>query len=127
MFPGGDPTLKQFFVTITLKDREGNILDQKQERFGKAFEEVMRGPIPRPFINGGTTRHIPFTLEAAPGTVPHLLEASVSYALIPDPGNDLKEKYLATLAKARRWQRLHFSELGNAFSSGFLTAGASAA
>lgn len=100
-FPGGDPTLKQFFVTITLKDSKGNILVQKVERFGKAFEELMRGPIPRPFINGGTTRHIPFSLEAPSGTVPHLLEASVSYALIPEPDKALKEKYLATLANEK--------------------------
>ena len=96
-FPGGDPVLKQFFVTMTLKDKQGNILDQKQERFGKTFEEILRGPIPRPFINGGTTRHVPFNLRAKPGTVPHLLEASVSYALIPDPEKSLQDKYLGTL------------------------------
>ena len=97
-FPGGDPVLKQFFVTVTLKDKSGTILDQKQERFGKAFEELLRGPIPRPFVNGGTTRHIPFHLQAKPGTIPHLLEASVSYALIPEPGTVILDKYLATLA-----------------------------
>ena len=100
-FPGGDPVLKQFFVTVTLKDKHGNILDQEQKRFGKTFEELLRGPIPRPFVNGGTTRHVPFHLEAKPGSVPYLLEASVSYALIPEPGKSLKEKYLATLANEK--------------------------
>lgn len=100
-FPGGDPVLKQFFVTVTLKDRNGHVLDQYTERFGKTFEELLRGPIPQPLIKGGTTQHIPFSLKAKAGSEPHLLEASVSYALIPDPGRDLQDKYLSTLKNER--------------------------
>jgi hypothetical protein len=97
-FPGGDPVLKQFFVTIILKDQGGNILDQSQERFGKTFDELLRGPIPRPLVNGGTTRHIAFRLKAPQDAEGLLLEASVSYALIPEPTQELKSQYLDTLS-----------------------------
>ena len=97
-FPGGDPVLKQFFVTVVLKTADGQIFDQYQERFGKTFEELLRGPIPRPLINGGTTRHIPFSLKTPQNTEGLVLEAVVSYALIPDPTPELKAAYLATLS-----------------------------
>jgi hypothetical protein len=96
-FPGGDPVLKQFFVTITLKDKNGHIIDEHQERFGRTFEELLRGPIPRPFVNGGTTRHIPFTLKASQDLEGFLIEASVSYSLIPEPSKELTTQFLATL------------------------------
>ena len=96
-FPGGDPVLKQFFVTVTLKSADGQVVDQYTERFGKTFEELLRGPIPRPLVNGGTTRHIPFSLKAPQDTQGLLIEAALSYALIPEPTGELKEAYLATL------------------------------
>ena len=98
-FPGGDPVLKQFFVTVVLKTADGKIFDQYHERFGKTFEELLRGPIPRPLINGGTTRHIPFSLNVPPDAKGLVLEAVVSYALIPEPTPELKSAYLATLPK----------------------------
>ena len=97
MFPGGDPTLKQFFVTVILKTADGEILDQYQERFGKNFEELLRGPIPRPLVNGGTTRHIPFSLKNPQKAKGLVLEAVLSYALIPEPTSELQDSYLATL------------------------------
>ncbi len=97
-FPGGDPVLKQFNVTITLKDKNGQVIDQSRERFGSPFEELLRGPIPRPFVNGGTTRHIPFTLKAPHNVEGFLIEASVSYSLIPEPSKELTMKFLETLA-----------------------------
>ena len=97
-FPGGDPVLKQFHVTITLKAENGQVLDQYQERFGRTFEELLHGPIPRPFVNGGTTRHIPFTLKAPPDSTGLLIEASVSYSLIPEPSKELTTRFLETLA-----------------------------
>ena len=97
-FPGGDPVLKQFYVTITLKNTDGQVIDQYQERFGRTFEELLRGPIPRPFVNGGTTRHIPFTLKVPQDSEAFLLEASVSYSLIPEPSKDLATKFLESLA-----------------------------
>jgi hypothetical protein len=96
-FPGGDPVLKQFFVTVMLKTKAGEIVDQYEERFGKTFEELLRGPIPRPLVNGGTTRHIPFSLKSPSDTKGLVLEAVVSYALIPKPTAELKAAYLATL------------------------------
>ncbi len=96
-FPGGDPVLKQFFVTVMLKTADGHVVGQYQERFGKTFEEVLRGPIPRPFVNGGTTRHIPFSLKVPQDANGLVLEAVVSYALIPEPTPGLKDAYLATL------------------------------
>jgi hypothetical protein len=97
MFPGGDPVLKQFFVTIMLKTADGEIVDQYEERFGKNFEELLRGPIPRPWVNGGTTRHIPFSLKNPQEAKGLVLEAVLSYALIPEPTPGLKDSYLATL------------------------------
>ena len=97
-FPGGDSVLKQFFVTVVLKTADGKIVDQSQERFGKTFEELLRGPIPRPLINGGTTRHIPFSLKTPQDAKGLVLEAVVSYALIPEPTPELKAAYLATLS-----------------------------
>jgi hypothetical protein len=96
-FPGGDPVLKQFFVTVTLKSANGQVVDQYEERFGTPFEELLRGPIPRPLVNGGTTRHIPFSLKNTKNTKGLVLEAALSYALIPVPAEGLKDAYLATL------------------------------
>ena len=96
-FPGGDPVLKQFFVTVMLKTADGQVVGQYEERFGKTFEELLRGPIPRPFVNGGTTRHIPFSLKVPQDANGLVLEAVVSYALIPEPTPGLKDAYLATL------------------------------
>ena len=98
MFPGGDPVLKQFYVTITLKEKNGQVLDQYQERFGRTFEELLRGPIPQPFVNGGTTRHIPFSLKTPQDSEGFLIEASVSYSLIPEPSKELTMQFLKTLA-----------------------------
>jgi hypothetical protein len=97
-FPGGDPVLKQFYVTITLKDKNRQIVDEYQEQFGRTFEDLLRGPIPRPFVNGGTTRHIPFTLKAPQDSESLLIEASVSYSLIPVPSKELTTQFLETLA-----------------------------
>ncbi len=100
-FPGGDPVLKQFFVTVTLKSADGQIIDDYEERFGKTFEELLRGPIPRPLVNGGTTRHIPFSLNAPQDAKGLVLEATLNYALIPEPTEELKKAYLATLASEK--------------------------
>ncbi|HBP86621.1 MAG TPA: multiheme c-type cytochrome [Nitrospirales bacterium] len=97
-FPGGDPVLKQFYVKITLKNSNGQVLDQYQERFGRTFEELLRGPIPRPFVNGGITRHVPFSLKVPQDSDAVLIEASVSYSLIPEPSKDLTKKFLESLA-----------------------------
>lgn len=97
-FPDGDPVLKQFFLSITIKDAQGHILAEETKHFGLPYEKILRGPIPDPFIKGGNTRRVPFsqTLPAGGGE-PSTIEAVLSYALIPEPEPELKAKYLATL------------------------------
>lgn len=96
-FPDGDPVLKQFVVTITVKNAQGQELAREQKRFGLPYEQIMRGPIPEPLVRGGTTKRVPFTLAVPAGAAPATVEALLSYALIPEPSPELKKKYLATL------------------------------
>ncbi|MBI5410634.1 MAG: hypothetical protein HZA21_01430 [Nitrospirae bacterium] len=97
-FPDGDPVLKQYFMTITVKDAKGQVLATEQKRFGLPFDQILRGPIPEPLVRGGTTKRVPFTAALPAGTVPASVEALLTYALIPEPEPGLKERYLATLA-----------------------------
>ncbi len=101
VFPGGDPVLKQFFVTVTVKDADGHVLGTQEERFGLPFEQILRGPIPKPFVNGGTTRKVPFSIQVKEGTAPSYVEASLNYALIPEPSQELINQYLKTLEHKR--------------------------
>jgi len=101
MFPGGDPVLKQFFVTVTVKDADGRVLGSSQEHFGLPFEQILRGPIPNPLVNGGTTRKVPFSIQVTEGAMPRFVEATLSYALIPEPGQALLDQYLLTLSSER--------------------------
>lgn len=96
-FPGGDPVLKQFLVTITVKNAQGQVLASEQKRFGLPYEQILRGPIPEPLVRGGTTKRVPFALALPAGAAPATVEALLSYALIPEPSQALKKKYLATL------------------------------
>jgi hypothetical protein len=97
-FPDGDPVLKQFLLSITTKDAQGNVLGVEMKRFGLPYEKILRGPIPDPFIKGGNTRRVPFSQALKPGGEPANIEVVLSYALIPEPAAELKAKYLATLA-----------------------------
>jgi nitrate/TMAO reductase-like tetraheme cytochrome c subunit len=96
-FPDGDPILKQFFITIALKDGRGETIATLTQQFGRPYSEILRGPIPEPFVKGGTTRRVPFKVEIPAGKGPTTVEALLTYALIPDPDPDLKARYLATL------------------------------
>ncbi|MGE0644116.1 MAG: multiheme c-type cytochrome [Nitrospira sp.] len=96
-FPDGDPVLKQFFLTITVKDVKGETLAEETKQFGLSYEEMLRGPIPDPFVKGGTTRKIPFALTLPAGAVASSVEAVLTYSLIPMPTPELQERYLATL------------------------------
>jgi len=98
MFPGGDPVLKQFFVTITAKDAKGKVLATDTTQFGLQFEELLRGPIPNPLVNGGMTRRVPFSFSVPDPAQVKLLEASLRYSLIPRPSKELQAQYLATLS-----------------------------
>jgi hypothetical protein len=97
-FPDGDPVLKQFAVSITVKDADGRILTEEVKRFGLPYDKILRGPIPDPFIKGGNTRRVPFSQTVKAGAAAATIEAVLSYSLIPEPEPALKEKYLATLA-----------------------------
>ncbi len=97
-FPDGDPVLKQFFLSITIKDAKGHVIGEDVKRFGLPYDKILRGPIPDPFIKGGTTRRVPFSQALTPGAVPATVEAVLSYALIPEPESALKDRYLSTLA-----------------------------
>ena len=97
-FPDGDPVLKQFMLTLTAKDAQGKIIGEETKRFGLPFDKILRGPIPDPFIKGGNTRRVPFSIALTAGTTPATVEAVLNYALIPTPEPALRDKYLATLA-----------------------------
>jgi hypothetical protein len=96
-FPDGDPVLKQFFLTVTAKDAKGQILVEETQQFGLPYDKILRGPIPDPFIKGGNTRKVPFTLTLPSGTAASSVEVVLTYALIPTPEPVVQEKYLATL------------------------------
>ncbi|MDF0643401.1 MAG: multiheme c-type cytochrome [Nitrospira sp.] len=96
-FPDGDPVLKQFLLEIIVKDARGAVLATETKRFGLSYDKILRGPIPDPFIKGGNTRKVPFSLAVPTGGSPALIEAVLSYGLIPSPPPELKAKYLATL------------------------------
>jgi nitrate/TMAO reductase-like tetraheme cytochrome c subunit len=96
-FPDGDPVLKQFFLTVTAKDATGNVLAEETKQFGLPYEQILRGPIPDPFIKGGNTRKVPFALTLPAGKAAASVEAVLTYSLIPTPDAALKDKYLATL------------------------------
>ncbi len=96
-FPDGDPVLKQFLLAITVKDAQGRVLAQETKQFGLPYDKILRGPIPDPFIKGGNTRKVPFSLTVPAGSAAALVEAVLSYALIPTPEPALKDKYLASL------------------------------
>ena len=97
-FPDGDPVLKQFYLVLTAKDAQGMVLKEETKQFGLPYDKILRGPIPDPFIKGGYTRKVPFSLAIPAGSTAVSIEAVLNYALIPTPDPALKEKYLATLA-----------------------------
>jgi hypothetical protein len=96
-FPDGDPVLKQFIVSITVKDAHGEALSVVEKRFGKNYEEILRGPIPDPLIKGGTTRRIPFSIALPEGRQATEIEALLTYSLIPEPSPALASRYLSSL------------------------------
>lgn len=96
-FPDGDPVLKQFFLTVTVKDGAGSTLAEETKQFGLPYDQILRGPVPDPFIKGGNTRKVPFVLRLPAGTAAASIEAVLTYALIPTPEPALRERYLVSL------------------------------
>ncbi|HEU5093484.1 MAG TPA: hypothetical protein VFT30_12410, partial [Nitrospira sp.] len=75
----------------------GKTLVEETKQFGLPYDKILRGPIPDPFIKGGNTRKVPFSLALPSGTAAASIEAVLTYALIPTPEPFLWERYLATL------------------------------
>jgi len=97
-FPDGDPILKQYFMTVTVKDAKGVTIASDVKHVGVPFEQILRGEIPEPLVKGGTTRRLPFSLALSSGAAaPATIEALLTYSLIPEPSPELKAKYFATL------------------------------
>jgi hypothetical protein len=111
-FPDGDPVLKQFYLIMTAKDAQGRVLKEETKQFGLPYDKILRGQIPDPFIKGGHTRKVPFSLATPAGSTAASIEVVLNYALIPMPEPALKEKYLATLAtdKERESAKMIFDE-----------------
>ena len=104
-FPDGDPVLKQFILMIAVKDPQGKVLAQETKQFGLPYDKIRRGPIPDPFIKGGNTRKVPFSLAIPSGATPASIEAVLNYTLIPTPEPALRDKYLATLKDDKERER----------------------
>lgn len=100
-FPDGDPVLKQFFITIKIKDKAGEVLATEEHHFGLAYDQILKRAIPDPLVKGGTTRHIPFSMTVPAHVSPASIEAILTYALIPHPDPKLKERYLASLSNEK--------------------------
>jgi hypothetical protein len=96
-FPGGDPLLKQFGLTVSLIDTQGKIVASEQKRFGSSYAQLLRDPNPDPLIRGGTTRRIPFTLSVPDGARPARVQAVLTSALLPEAEPTLLKQYLASL------------------------------
>ena len=101
VFPGGDPVLKQFFVTVTVKDADGHVLGTQQERFGLPFEQILRGPIPKPLVNGGTTRKVPFSNSQGRPPFTELRGSIPELCLDSRARPGLIDQYLGTLEHKR--------------------------
>jgi pyridoxal 5'-phosphate synthase pdxT subunit len=93
----GDARMHRFFVTLVVKDKQGQPITSEQKRFGLPYEQILRGPIPEPLVKGGTTKRIRFDLKLPSGAVPATVEALLTYTLIPEPAPVLKDRYLASL------------------------------
>ena len=96
-FPDGDPVLKQFFLTVTAKDGGGKTLAEETKQFGLSYDKILRGPIPDPFIRGGNTRKVPFSLTLPTGATAASIEVVLTYSLLPTPEPLLQERYIGTL------------------------------
>lgn len=97
-FPGGDPLLKQFVLSITAIDGQGKIVAEERQHFGSTYAELLRNPNPDPLIRGGTTRRIPFRLAVPAGARATRVQAVLTSALLPEAEPTLLEQYLASLS-----------------------------
>ena len=97
-FPDGDPVLKQFYLTVRVKDKNGRLLGTVQKTFGNSYGNLLEQPLGDILVKGGTTKHVPFTLGLTQEAEGMFLDVVLTYSLIPKPESGLLEGYLKTLA-----------------------------
>lgn len=108
-FPDGDPVLKQFFLTVSVKDKQGHLLGSVQQVFGTQYEQLLDQPLGDILVKGGTTKRVPFELTLSEDGEGLQIDAVLTYSLIPKPAPALLEGYLKTLqtdAERERVKRL---------------------
>ena len=108
-FPDGDPVLKQFFLTVSVKDKQGRLLGSVQQVFGTQYEQLLDQPLGDILVKGGTTKRVPFELTLSEDGESLQIDAVLTYSLIPKPAPALLEGYLKTLqtdAERERVKRL---------------------
>jgi len=96
-FPDGDPVLKQFYLTMSVKDKNGRLLGSVQKSFGNAYAKLLDQPLGDILVKGGTTKHVPFALTLNEEGEGMQLDVLLTYSLIPKPEPELLERYLKTL------------------------------
>ena len=105
-FPDGDPVLKQFFLTVTVKDKKGRPLGSFQKTFGTPYEQLLEQPLGDILVKGGTTKRIPFELTLSEEGEGLQIEAVLTYSLIPKPAPALLDGYLKTLQSNAERERI---------------------
>jgi hypothetical protein len=96
-FPDGDPVLKQFYLTVTVNDKNGRVLGSTQQKFGNDYAHLLDKPLGDILVKGGTTKHVPFSLKLSEEGEGMILDVLLTYSLIPKPEPDLLTAYLKTL------------------------------
>ncbi len=108
-FPDGDPVLKQFYITVSVKDKNGRLLGSFQKTFGEQYDQLLAQPLGDILVKGGTTKRVPFELTLSGEGEGLQIDAVLTYSLIPKPAPALLEGYLKTLptdAERERVKRL---------------------
>lgn len=108
-FPDGDPVLKQFYITVSVKDKNGRLMGSSQKTFGTQYEQLLEQPLGDILVKGGTTKRVPFELTLSGEGEGLQIDAVLTYSLIPKPAPALLEGYLKTLptdAERERVKRL---------------------
>ena len=105
-FPDGDPVLKQFFLTVSVKDKQGRLLGSVQKVFGTPYEQLLDQPLGDILVKGGTTKRVPFELTLSEDGEGLQIDAVLTYSLIPKPTSALLEGYLKTLPTAAERERV---------------------
>ncbi len=105
-FPDGDPVLKQFFLTVSVKDKRGRLLGSVQKTFGTQYEQLLDQPLGDILVKGGTTKRVPFELTLSEDGEGLQIDAVLTYSLIPKPTPALLDGYLKTLSTDAERQRV---------------------